>query len=376
MKQIEHKTSMTMNVRRKFEQKTSIAMNVRRKFLIVLFLVGVALCLIQQIATARIVATYNFSNEGQLERSDYSHCPLAVRNAQGVYKDPQKGDAFSQVVLLTAANWAYFDLLQNWQALANRLGLKYAVLAMDDRIQNELGPASSVPSNHGWTVNGSQRYGSSDFKKLACNKLVSVLNVMEACQVDVVFSDVDNVFFKDPLDHEFGKMIKSKQFDYVYQTYNVTDNKPRSHTCITKGELPREGNTGFYYVSHSSGAMRKVFETAIEMCSTTGTGGDDQQQKLFWRAVHLVPSAHHCTEHDFDGGFVKTPSNSSVRFCCLDPYYYPLGNERNPSQDAVTYHANWVTGKARKIALLRRLRIGVRGWAASRIDQSKMNETL
>jgi hypothetical protein len=31
----------------------------------------------------------------------------------------------------------------------------------------------------------------------------------------VVFSDCDNVFFRNPFDHDLGKMMQSQLFDYI-----------------------------------------------------------------------------------------------------------------------------------------------------------------
>ena len=93
--------------------------------------------------------------------------------------------------------------------------------AMDDKVYKELGPDRALSSSESRAVTGVVTYRTKGFNKLGCNKLRQVLRVMEDCKLDVVFSDSDNVFFKNPFEkgYQFGRMIKSQRYDYIYQ-YN------------------------------------------------------------------------------------------------------------------------------------------------------------
>ena len=45
-----------------------------------------------------------------------------------------------------------------------------------------------------------------------------VLEIAENCEVDVVFTDVDTIFYKNPFQHDLGRLIRSKRHDYIYQS--------------------------------------------------------------------------------------------------------------------------------------------------------------
>ena len=49
------------------------------------------------------------------------------------------------MILLVSSNYAYYNLLQNWEYLAKELGFKWAVLVLDEDLFEELGPKRAVP---------------------------------------------------------------------------------------------------------------------------------------------------------------------------------------------------------------------------------------
>ena len=204
-------------------------------------------------------------------------CPLAVQKATGIFRDKVEAVGFENTVLLTAANFDYFDMLQNWEFLASEQQLQWAVLAMDDRIFQELGEERAVPTQVGYAVDGAQSFRQPGFNKLSCNKMRHVLHIMETCQVDVVFSDCDNIFLQNPFRHEFGKMILSEQFEYIYQPNDsVPPQAPRNQSCLKEGKIVREGNTGFYFMSHRNEFMKQVIRDTLNACEDPKNAIDDQ----------------------------------------------------------------------------------------------------
>lgn len=156
------------------------------------------------------------------DEPDINICPLAIQNAKGAFTIPssaEDSEKFSNVVLLTASNWAYSDFLQNWEFMAQQQGLKWAVLALDEQIYQHWGADRAVPSDPSFRVQSEQRFGfrSEGFNTLSCNKMRLVLQVMEDCDTDVVFSDSDNVFFQNPFQHDLGSLIRSQRYHYIYQ---------------------------------------------------------------------------------------------------------------------------------------------------------------
>ena len=60
-------------------------------------------------------------------------------------------------------------------------------------------------------MSGSQSFRKGEFDKLACNKMRMVQSIAQNCDVDSVFTDVDNVFFKNPCEYHFGRLISTNR---------------------------------------------------------------------------------------------------------------------------------------------------------------------
>eukprot|EP00547_Thalassionema_nitzschioides_P006457 CAMPEP_0194202468 /NCGR_PEP_ID=MMETSP0156-20130528/2477_1 /TAXON_ID=33649 /ORGANISM="Thalassionema nitzschioides, Strain L26-B" /LENGTH=389 /DNA_ID=CAMNT_0038927965 /DNA_START=30 /DNA_END=1199 /DNA_ORIENTATION=- len=319
--------------------------------------------------------------------NDHPECPPAVELARGLYKDRKMGSPFQNVVLLTSSNDGYYDILQNWEYLVGQLGLKWSVIAMNERVYKASGdravrsvaPAlSSKPST----------FGKKAFNQISCNKIQSVLDIMEKCDVDVVFSDPDNVFFSDPFRHEFGRLIESNQFDYIYQpNVNILKGTSRSIESYFpfSGVFPKEGNTGFYYMSHKSDAMKQVIMDTMAECANPNPKSYGDDQTLFWNSLHALRQKaskkwKHCTLAEVDtiigkGGVDQnnTSRDRPTQVCCLDPFYHPTGfDKRHPLfnyKEIVTYHANYCFGKKAKIEKLISVRPDGAGWDYSRVTK-------
>mmetsp|Transcript_11369 Transcript_11369/g.27240 ORF Transcript_11369/g.27240 Transcript_11369/m.27240 type:complete len:432 (-) Transcript_11369:1052-2347(-) len=313
-------------------------------------------------------------------------CPPIVRKKVGVFNEetsrsPFKDD-FEDTILLVASNYAYYNLLQNWEYLANELDLKWMVLALDERLYKELGPDRAVPPDPSFAVSGAYGWREGQFQTLSCNKMRMAYEIATNCKVNVVFTDADNIFFKNPFEHDLGRLIRSKRYDYLYQT-NYPVDEPREDWCM-QGKPRREANTGFYYISHDNGVYKRVIESTLERCQDPNNEIDDQT--LFWEEFWKVKkdvegyyggpskgSFHHCGFEEYENPeLVENEIKSSFDWCCLDPYYYPTGNndvEKGPSnRDPVTYHANYAKGYRKKILKLKYARPDNYGWNESRFE--------
>jgi len=192
----------------------------------------------------------------------------------------------------------------------------------------------------------------------------------------------------------------SGNYDYVYQSNSFPldsggiKHTPRRDECLEG--LPREeGNTGFYYVNGKSAVIKTIFENTIDRCqhiTDKGRGrrrSDDQQ--LFWQELWRVKNHgiitnaendsaannvtfHHCNLEDYLNATTtttitrKTNDNDFFSFCCMDPYYYPVGMGKKPANsNPVSFHANHCYGKEEKIKKLLNSRSDHYGWNESRI---------
>jgi hypothetical protein len=306
-------------------------------------------------------------------------CPLAARKNVGLFSPTSQSgfrDNFQDVILLVACNYAYYDMLQNWEYLANQLNLQWAVLALDDELYNVLGPEKAI-SPGSFSVTGPQSFRRGEFNKLSCNKMRMVMSIAENCGMDIVFSDVDNIFYHNPFEHDFGRLIESRRYDYVYQPNDGAPNTPLQDECL-KGKPRDEANTGFYYLNRKSATMKRVVNATLEKCSEPSNRIDDQT--LFWKQFWKFNKTsykkgeifHHCDVDEYVDPFTHNmrASNEAVfNFCCLDPYHYPVGRLDPPrSNDPITYHANFVSGKEGKVNKLRNSRSDGYGYNESRIS--------
>lgn len=283
-------------------------------------------------------------------------------------------DKFQDVVLLVSSNTAYLDFLQNWEYLASQLHLQWAVLAMDEDLHHQLGEERAVPSLSEYSVLGVQHFRKGGFNTLTCNKMRMVLSVAEECDVDVLFTDADNIFYHNPLDHDLGRLVESRRYDYIYQpnSKNVGA-EPRNHQCL-QGHPEREANTGFYYMNRNSHFMKHVINATLYRCEQPSNRLDDQT--LFWQEVwkhHLDDNTamHHCKLDEYESpSTVNLEASKDVdfSFCCLDPHYYPIGFADPPyNNDSITFHANYAKGKEGKIQKLLRSRSDQYGWNTTRL---------
>lgn len=312
-------------------------------------------------------------------------CPEAVLKKSGIYRNERKHD-FSGIVLLTASNSGYDDMLFNWEFLADRLGLKWVVASLDEDLHQKLGLERSFVTNSSFSVGQVTKFRQKGFNKLTCNKLRMVLQVLEDCEMDVVFSDTDNVFMKDPFSHDFGELMQHGTYEYIYQVNSNKANSsaPRSHIELEEGahaSTVKEGNTGFHFLSHKSKMLKEVISSTLDQCDAPRNNMDDQ--RIFWNILRSGEIPFRMCRHPQPGSEwvynslalerKQSHNDNILSLCFLDPYFYRVGlphPNKTMQNDMVTYHANHIVGKEKKIKRLIRYTPNGIGWNTSRWNVS------
>ena len=269
------------------------------------------------------------------KRVGMPNCPHVINEAIGIYREgiPNITDSagLEDVLLLVTANFAYLDFLLNWEYLAKKQGLKYGIVAMDDELLTHLGPQRAVRSNVSMQASEAS-FREQAFNDISCNKMKVVLDIMQQCDIDIVLSDMDNIFYENPFKHDLGHMIKTQIYNYICQPNEVSFEK-QSHPCLTEGHLVREGNTSFYYLSRNAAVVKVIMGMAVETCKSPLNEYDDQE--IFWDIIHDMRCRNtvlyqHCSiENGYDvissNTTKKTANNKVVPFsaqmCCLDRKY-------------------------------------------------------
>ncbi|CAE7330094.1 unnamed protein product [Symbiodinium sp. CCMP2456] len=237
---------------------------------------------------------------------------------------------FANVVLLTAANYAYFAIYQNWRCNAERHGLDWAVVANDEEAFQQLGADRALLAI-GEKVSGMNGWGSAKLDSVGRNKMFMVLTIMRVSGLGVVFTDADNMFRGDPFATgvHLGDLIRSEKYDYVYQE-----------------ELAKAPDKGHIVDRQREESYRKHGERL---------GAD---QPIFWQVVQLLrstggkvgPGGFKCVKLCQQSPTCQAPLEDTLQYCSMNAFMHPTGWEE-PPPERVTYHANYAANND-KIAKL------------------------
>ncbi|CAE6923749.1 RAY1 [Symbiodinium sp. CCMP2456] len=289
------------------------------------------------------------------------------RQHAGLYEDKSRAPELGHVLLLTAANSGYVDMLENWECFARKLGLDWLVIAMDDELHRRM-PNRSFPSI-GQHYEGNANFGSNGFMVVACNKLRSVLYVLATGLYDVVFTDSDNVFRSDPFasNVSLGSLMRAGTYDYVYGVKFLPPGiKPGDH--FGEKSEPNKANTGFYYVAgrQKPRLVTKIFNISVDWCDRR-PHLDDQEN--FWDSLVVSrqrkkrnPEYVGCFQHCESTACASEPPEQTFTYCLMNPFENVLGCVnpeialKEPFQ-MITYHATHVFGKTAKQHKLRRAQL-------------------
>ena len=284
--------------------------------------------------------------------------PLSMRlqRHSGLYLDKSYAPELKNVLLLTAANSGYLEMLTNWECIAKRLGLDWMVISIDSDLHQHLGERSISATGQEWQQ-AEGFFSKVGFRVIACNKIRTVADVLRATSLDIVFSDSDNVFKSDPFlpSLTLGNMIRSGKYEYIYgRKIEPGNQKIQNFNPDAYHQEPIKANTGFYYVAggRKQKIVQQVFDKGVKWCNDR-PHMDDQEN--FWDALvdtrrkkkfqqDYLACFRHCNSSACDG----VEESQVFNYCDMSPWEYVLGCFTPASvleePRMVSYHATHVVG--------------------------------
>jgi len=283
-----------------------------------------------------------------------NHTLAKIREHAGLYVDKSAHPEHRNAILVTASNIAYADMLKNWRCQADKLGLDYLVIAFDPELLKVAGSKHTVLADglNGHYYPEHARFREGHFNEISCLKVRMVQQIMRLTGLNIVFSDPDNVFRKDPFSRSasLGSKMLSGKYDYIYQ-----QNNGWAPNRSNIGAEVEEGNTGFYFVSpRKQKGVQALFESALTECRNNRLVDD---QSNFWGALRKIrggkgraeygPNNFACADLCGRGPTCPAPRAEVLSYCEMDPYSHITGWEISdlPQQDqqaqVATYHSNW-----------------------------------
>lgn len=284
-----------------------------------------------------------------------------ARLRAGVYKDKGAHPEFARVVLVTAANSAYWAFFQNWRCRAEQFGLDYAVVANDDEAFSNLGQDRALPVI-GHKVSDMVGWGNVKLDYIGWNKMMNTWLILKLTGLDVVFTDCDNVFLRDPFQPgiSLGDLIRAQKYDYLY---SCELSKRPVDSWKSNGD---GGNTGFFFASgsrkpkHIQALFGAVISKGMNKIFERGSGAD---QPIFWDLFNDMrksktggPWGFLCTRLCDRPATCTASDADTIDYCPLSPFNHTTGWEDPEKyiESIVTYHANYATNKD-KIKKLQRV---------------------
>ncbi|KAJ1437426.1 nucleotide-diphospho-sugar transferase-domain-containing protein, partial [Ochromonadaceae sp. CCMP2298] len=200
-----------------------------------------------------------------------------LQKVAGIYRDPAqaKVKGLEKTVMITACNHGFVNHLHNFKCWADRLGMKFLVMAMDTEAHAYITHNTSMDSYLmvggavGEVTGQATEFRSKQFNLITARKKEAVHDILRL-GFDVLFSDTDVALVRDPL------------------PYVVRDNVDYAHSLnymCTVGESwdfhksKIEGNTGFYFVRSNNNTV-KLWADAFAAAPKYPRLDD---QAIFWK---------------------------------------------------------------------------------------------
>ena len=142
-----------------------------------------------------------------------------LQQAAGVYTDPQRQVGLERIVVVTGCNHGFLNHLLNFRCFADRLGLKFLVVAMDEQANTNLTKHTKMLTYYMPTgadntsasvTSDSVTFRSKQFNLITARKKEAVHDIL-VLGYDVLFSDTDVAMLRDPLPYLLWKNV-----DYVH----------------------------------------------------------------------------------------------------------------------------------------------------------------
>lgn len=122
----------------------------------------------------------------------------------GIYKDPSRSKGLEKTVLITACNHGFVNHLHNFKCFADRLGMKFLIMAMDKQAHHYITTNTTMHSYLmvggavGEVTGSSTEFRSKQFNLITARKKEAVHDILQL-GYDVLFSDTDVAMIRDPI---------------------------------------------------------------------------------------------------------------------------------------------------------------------------------
>ena len=152
--------------------------------------------------------------------------------------------------------------------------------------------------------------------------------------LDIVFSDADNVFKSDPFlpSLSLGSMIRSGKYEYIYgRKIEPGGQKIQNLNPEVYHQEPIKANTGFYYVAggRKQDIVQRIFEISVEWCDRRPSLDD---QENFWDGLvatrnkkstekGYVACFRHCDNDKCQG----VDESMVLNYCDMSPWELHFG---------------------------------------------------
>lgn len=142
-----------------------------------------------------------------------------LEKSSGIFRDTERQLGFHRTVLVTGCNYGFINHLQNFKCFADRLGLKFLVIALDERSFQYLEKYTDMyvfymavgsDNSSAPVTSDSTTFRSKQFNLITARKKEAVHDIL-SLGYDVLFSDTDVAILKDPTPYLLWKNV-----DYVH----------------------------------------------------------------------------------------------------------------------------------------------------------------
>lgn len=166
-----------------------------------------------------LVITLHFNHVSSNEESGGTNTLLSVlKEASGIFTDKKRQIGLERTVLVTGCNYGFLNHLNNFKCFADRIGLKFLVVALDAKVYQHLKKHTNMHtyymasgSDNTTKVTGdSTTFRSKQFNLITARKKEAVHDIL-ALGYDVLFSDTDVAILRDPMPYLLWKNV-----DYVH----------------------------------------------------------------------------------------------------------------------------------------------------------------
>lgn len=127
----------------------------------------------------------------------------SLHEVSGVYVDENKRKGFEKTVVITTCNHGFLNHLYNFKCFADRLQIRFLVLAMDLKLQTYLTEHTNMVSyllragSVGNVSSSSSEWLSFEYNAIVNKKTEAVYTVLSH-GYDLLFADVDIAIVSDP----------------------------------------------------------------------------------------------------------------------------------------------------------------------------------